>query len=468
MDTVLSATDVPTRARLLRRGVRGVHRNDAVAAVLGAGLVAAAFFVPYLRDPVMAPIVNPARWGYGDFAEAAPLFGRRNAHWGWGTPGAVAIAVAVAGWGPMMARRLPWRGLLASTWLVALAWAFALALVDGFGRGFASKFASPDEYLHDVPRFVDLREALAHFARRIPDYQSDSWTTQVSGHPPGAVLTFVGLDRIGLGGPIWAGVLCTAVGASAAVAVLVTMRALGEEARARRAAPFLALAPAAIWIAVSADAFFTGVVAWGLALLAVSAHRTARWPGAAAVGAGVLLGFGIYLSYGLILMGLPAAAVLLAARTTRPLWGVALGALTVALIFTASGFWWFDGYVQVRVRYYQGVAADRPYVYWVWANYASLICVVGLATCAALPRALPWRRLRALSPLPLLVAACLLAVALADLSGLSKSETERIWLPFAIWLPAATALLPVVSQRFWLILQAAIALALSHLIVTNW
>ena len=34
------------------------------------------------------------------------------------------------------------------------------------------------------------------------------------------------------------------------------------------------------------------------------------------------------------------------------------------------------------------------------------------------------------------------AIAFADLSMLSKAEVERIWLPWAIWLPAACAALP--------------------------
>lgn len=193
-----------------------------------------------------------------------------------------------------------------------------------------------------------------------------------------------------------------------------------------------------------------------------------RWAPVAAIGAGVLLGFGIYLSYGLTLMLLPAAAILLVARTARPLCGAALGALAVAAIFTASGFWWFEGYAAVKVRYYQGVAADRPFVYLGWANYAALVCVVGLASCAAMPRVLWWQKLRILSPLHVLVVAALLAVTIADLSGLSKAETERIWLPFAIWILAAPALLPRASHRFWLVLQAVAALAINHLILTNW
>jgi len=51
---------------------------------------------------------------------------------------------------------------------------------------------------------------------------------------------------------------------------------------------------------------------------------------------------------------------------------------------------------------------------------------------------------------------------------LSKAETERIWLPFTVWLTAAGALLPPRSQRWWLALNVAGALLLNHFILTNW
>ena len=51
---------------------------------------------------------------------------------------------------------------------------------------------------------------------------------------------------------------------------------------------------------------------------------------------------------------------------------------------------------------------------------------------------------------------------------LSKAETERIWLPFTVWLPAAAALLPPQSHRWWLALNVAGALLLNHFILTNW
>ena len=46
-----------------------------------------------------------------------------------------------------------------------------------------------------------------------------------------------------------------------------------------------------------------------------------------------------------------------------------------------------------------------------------------------------------------LCAAAALAVLVADPSGLSKAEVERIWLPFAVWLIARTGLLPARQTR---------------------
>jgi hypothetical protein len=70
--------------------------------------------------------------------------------------------------------------------------------------------------------------------------------------------------------------------------------------------------------------------------------------------------------------------------------------------------------------------------------------------------------------LHLLVIAALVAILCADLSMLSKAETERIWLPFTVWLTAAPALLPAKSHRWWLAVNVVGALLLNHLILTNW
>jgi hypothetical protein len=323
-----------------------------------------------------------------------------------------------------------------------------------------------------VPTITDIPDAVRTFASRIPDFQPNSWITHVSGHPPGALLTFVWLDRIGLSGGAWAGLLCLLVGSSAAAAIVVAVSALADEATARSAAPFVAVAPTAIWIAVSADGYFAGVAAWGIALLALATRRTVRWPVVAAAGAGLLLGWGIFLNYGLGLMALPALAVLITAVDWRAAVGALVPAVTAALVvvgvFAAAGFWWFDGYTLVQDRYWQGIANDRPFQYWAWANFASVVCAIGLGSVAGIGRAFDIAAIKRRSGLHLVVLGALLAIVFADLSMLSKAETERIWLPFTVWLTAAGALLPRRSQRWWLALNVVGALLLNHFILTNW
>ncbi|MCH9642400.1 MAG: hypothetical protein K0U71_11970, partial [Actinomycetia bacterium] len=339
-----------------------IGRKEAVAVGAAVILVVAAFVIPHL-DLSVTPLINASPERFRTFAGTAPIFGWWNAHVGPGTVPAIMIAVAAVLWGPSLAQRVGWRWLPWASWAVSCAWAFSLAMVDGWQRGFAGRLTARHEYLRQVPSVTDIPEAVRTFASRILDFQPDSWITHVSGHPPGALLTFVWLDRIGLSGGAWAGLLCLLAGSSIAAAIVVAVRALADEDTARLAAPFAAVAPTAIWIAVSADGYFAGVAAWGIALLALAVTGNTRRPMLAAVGSGLLLGWGIFLNYGLVLMALPALAVLLSA----PGWRNALAALVpalvaalgVALVFLAAGFWWFDGYLLVQERYWQGIANDR-------------------------------------------------------------------------------------------------------------
>ena len=449
-----------------------IGRREAVAVALGAVLVVAAFVVPHLHLGMVTPLINATPGRFETFAGTAPIFGRWDAHVGWGTVPAVVIGIAAVLWGPAVAQRLPWRVLTLATWATSCAWAFSLAMIDGWQRGFAGRLTARHEYLRQVPSTTDIGEAVRTFSSRILDYQPDSWITHVSGHPPGALLTFVWLDRIGLGGGAWAGLLCLLVGSSAAAAIVVAVRALTDENTARLTAPFVAVAPTAIWIAVSADGYFAGVAAWGIALLALAARRIVRWPTLAAVGAGLLLGWAIFLNYGLALMSLLALPVLIAAVDWRAVLGAlvpaALVALAIVAVFAAAGFWWFDGYTLVQQRYWQGIANDRPFQYWSWANLASVACAIGLGSVAGIGRVFDIAAIRRRSGLHLVLLGALLAILFADLSMLSKAETERIWLPFTVWLTAAAALLPPRSHRWWLALNIVGALALNHFIVTSW
>ncbi|MFW0148954.1 hypothetical protein ACNUDN_03855 [Mycobacterium sp. smrl_JER01] len=447
-------------------------RKESVAVGVGVVLVVAAFVVPHLDLGIVTPLINAGPDRIRDFAQTAPLFGWWNAHVGPGTVPAIAIALAAVLWGPTVAQRLPWRWVPWTAWAVSCAWAFSLAMIDGWQRGFAGRLTATHEYLRQVPTVTDIPEAVRTFADRILDYQPDSWITHVSGHPPGALLTFVWLDRIGLGGGAWAGTLCLVAGSSVAAAIVVTLRALADEDTARRAAPFLAVAPTAIWIAVSADGYFAGVAAWGVALLALAVRATVRLPAAAAIGSGLLLGWAVFLNYGLVLMAFPVLAVLLGAATwraaLRAFAPVVAAALVVVAVFVAAGFWWFDGYLLVQERYWQGIANDRPFQYWGWANFASVVCAIGLGSVAGIGRAFDIAAIKRRSALHLLVIGALLSITAADLSRLSKAETERIWLPFTVWLVAAAALLPWRSVRWWLALNVVGALAINHLILTNW
>ncbi|GFG73317.1 hypothetical protein [Mycobacterium botniense] len=448
-----------------------VGRHETIAVATGLVLVAAAFILPRLRWGV-PPLRNSAPERFATHAGSAPIFGWWEVHAGWGTGPAILIALAAVVWGPPIAARLSWRTLTLLTWATSCAWAFSLAMIDGWQRGFAGRLTTKDEYLGQVPSITDIPDAVRTFSSRIRDFQPNSWVTHVSGHPPGALLTFVWLDRLGLRGGAWAGLLCLVVGSSAAAAVVITVRAIAGAAMARRAAPFVAVAPTAIWVAVSADGYFAGVAAWGIALLAVAVHRAVRVPALIAAAAGLLLGWAVFLNYGLVLLAPLALAILVCAPDWRPalraVGPATLAAAAVAAAFAAAGFWWFDGYTLVQQRYWQGIASDRPFQYWGWANVAAVVCAIGLGSVAGVGRLFDLSAIRRRSGLHLLLVAVLGAIALADLSLLSKAETERIWLPFTIWLTAAPALLPLRSHRLWLALNTAGAVLLNSIIVTNW
>jgi methylthioxylose transferase len=447
-------------------------RSEAVAVTLAVVLVAAAFVIPDLHLGIVTPLINASSERIFQFADTAPIFGWWRAHVGWGTPFAILIGACAVAWGPRIAQSLGWRSLVLSTWATSAAWAFSLAMVDGWDAGFAGRLTAQHEYLRQVPTVTDIPEALRTFARRIPDFQPDSWITHVSGHPPGALMTFVWLDRIGLGGGAWAATLCLVVGSSVAAAIIVAIRALDNETAARLAAPFVAVAPTAIWIAVSADGYFAGVAAWGIALLALAVSRAVRAPVVAAAGAGLLLGWAIFLNYGLTLIAFLAVAVLFSAPRRRDAFTALGAAVAAALIvvglFKWAGFWWYDGYTLVQQRYWQGIANDRPFQYWGWANFASVVCAIGLGGVAGVSKVFDVAAIRRRSGFRLVLLAALVAIVCADLSMLSKAETERIWLPFTVWLTAAPALLPRGSHRWWLAANVVGALAINHFIYTNW
>jgi hypothetical protein len=443
------------------------HRGDLVAAAGALVLVGAAVCLGlYYNRPGSGVVI---------YAFAPPLYGDWLPHVGPGSLLAVVVAIAVVVWGPALAERIPWRRALGFGYLAALCWTFALAMVDGWNRGFAGRLTTDHEYLHEVPGITDIPLMLRQFSSRILDFQPNSWVTHVSGHPPGATLVFVWLDRIGLGGGAWAATACVVIGCLATVAVPATLSLLGRPDAARATLPFAVLTPGVIWVGASADGLFAGITATAIALLALAARaRDRRYGSPVALLSGLLLGFGAFMSYGLVLLGLVALAVGLLGRQWRVVALTAVGALMVVGVFKLAGFWWLDGYHLVVRRYYEGIASARPYSYWMWADLAALAISAGPAVVAGVRRTVgesflvkPRRRLLS-DPVLLIGLAAVLTIAFADLSGLSKAEVERIWLPFAVWLLPATSLLPNDRRRWWLAAQATTALLVNHLVLTIW
>lgn len=376
-------------------------------------------------------------------------------------PVLVAIAV-IAG----SSRRPRWPYLLAGSAVAAAAWAVALAFVDG-AEGLLRGVSSQYDYLADVPRVDSLAGTLAGYVSHISAESADPWTAHVAGHPPGTLLLFAVLERLGLGGAGWAAALCIAAGASAVPAILIATRAVAGEDVARAAAPYLVLTPAAIWLATSADALFLGVSAWGIAALAVSATGTGRRADLLALVGGLLLGGTLFLSYGLALLGPVVLAGVVVHRRLRPLLIGALGVLAVGAAFALAGFWWLSGLLATMQRVAEGPAAvDRPEAFFLVANLAVAALAIGPAGVAALGTAITAPARRSLAVV--LPAAALVGILLADASLLSKGEVERIYLPFFGWLLTATAVLAPGWRRGWLLAQAGTAVSVQLLIRTSW
>jgi hypothetical protein len=416
-------------------------RRDAMAVFVWVVLIAG--------SAVGGRVVNE---GFATKVLAPPLLGRSDLRIGLATLLAATVGIMVVWWGPRIVTTIPWGLLLVVTTTGAAVWAVSLALLDGVDA-LSAPLTGPHDYLASVGRVDAPGKLLESFVDRL-----ETFSLHVQGHPPGMVLTLWGLARVGLGGPGWATVLVIASGASAPAALLLVVKSTAGEFKARNLAPFLVLSPAAIWIATSADAFFMGVGAWGVALLALGAQRRSDY---VALAGGVVLGFLVFLSYGAVAVGPVALAVAWVHRSLRQLAVALAGVLGVALLFAAGGFWWFDGLSATVARYEAGVSSQRPFAWFLLANLGALALVLGPATAVGLAR------LRRAPPAALTWAA-LAGVLAANLSGLSKGEVERIWLIFVPWILVVCASFDLRRARGMLALQGLVALAIQSGVRTPW
>jgi hypothetical protein len=385
----------------------------------------------------------------------------------------VAVAVVLVAALPWAARRLRWSGLLVATVAGSAAWAVGLAFVDGptWTDGLTRGLTGRNELGADVTRVAaHPARFLATFSRDIAQYH-----VQVRGHPPGMILVLVALRDVGLSGPGWAAALCIAAGCAAAAVVLVAARLVAGEEGARRAAPFVVLSPAAIWIATSTDAFLLLVAAVTVTVALAALRPTSARSDRLAVAAGVGFVACLLLSYGLVLVAVVPVVVAWRRRRARPLVVMAIVTVAGLGIFGLSGFWWPAGLLATRHQY-DVLRVSRPYWYFVLADLSAWALVLGPALAVALVRLDGWpggwrwwrSGTRRGDGVALLVAGGLAAVLVADLSGMSEAEVERIWLPFGAWVLLAGAALAGRRARPWLALQAASAVVLVALVTTQW
>lgn len=435
---------------------------------------------------IAAAIAIPAATGWNVRVKSFPPL---HAEWmprlGPGTPLALLLGVAGVIWGPRLAASLRWGRLLAVSFAASAVWLFALATVDGLD-GIGTILDHRYEYLGTAREVDDIGATLREYVSRIPYAHEDNWPVHIAGHPPGALLFFVLLVRVGLGSGLAAGTVVMLLGATTVMAVLLTMRTLGAEDLARRAAPLLVFTPAAIWIAVSGDGLFTAVAAWGVCTLALATRSRGGVRIVWSVVAGLLLGYCVMMSYGLPLLGVLALAVLVVGRSWVPLSIAAAAALAVVLLFAVNGFAWWEAFPVLQQRYWDGVASRRPPGYWIWGNLAAFAVSAGpaigasfVAVAAGVVGVIASRRRDRTPDRPsilrdpragvlILCAAGWLMVLLADISNMSRAEVERIWLPFVPWTTIGLALFGPTVRRALLIAQIGFAIIVQSLLQTGW
>ncbi len=410
------------------------------------------------------------------FLGAAPLVGRNPTdgwdwRFGWGLVGAGVIALGVitataTGWW----WRISTRVLVAVASISAAAFAVLLALTDGTD-GLLHGATDRTEYLANLAVAPPTGEFVRGFVGDI-----DSYSVHVRGHPPGFVVLLQSLDSVGLGGA-WPTVAISILATMLLpAAVLVTVWRVAGVEWVRRCAPLLIVAPYALWMTTSADAFYTAVGACGVATCAFGLHST-RWRSACwGATSGLLLGSLLFLTYGgTMFLLVPLVPAILAASRSRPgalptIVAAVLGAAAVTAAFAVAGFWWFEGATETRRQYWAGTAQFRPFAYFAIANLSATLIAIGPSSFGGLVRIV--RQRRNPPPIAALVVGGALALLASHLSQYSRAEVERIWLLFFPWLAIAGGTLMARTERrratAAVSVQAIGALVLQAALVSKW
>lgn len=380
-------------------------------AALGLGIAALAVFGGARLGTAGAPFLGRYRLQISPLSILAP-----------------AVAVAFLGaWAIGFFDKRRWPALLALSYGAALAWAVALALVDGTA-GLTRSLLDPSNYAPDVAAVGD--DPLRYIKTFTDDVQAHSIAAR--GHPPGSVLLLWAFERAGVQDQLVLALMVTAIGVAAVPLVLYAMKDVCGETTARRYAPILVLAPYAIWVAVSMDAV---VAALGAAMIAAgvfaSAHRRHGWLSAAwSVICGLLIGFGAMFAYGVAWLGVSVVLLYFARRRPFLNIGTGIGALVPVLLVNHLGFGWRNGLIAANSDFAARVEPFRSAPWWAVLSIIALILACGPAIYAS------GRKIRNTPAWPFLVGSAL-AVLFSILTGLARGGAEAAWLPFFPWLTVA-------------------------------
>ncbi|MEA3402050.1 MAG: hypothetical protein U9R79_12510 [Armatimonadota bacterium] len=380
-------------------------------------------------------------------------------------------------------------------------------------------------YLGEAYRIDALGEYLDSYAREMGDKPE-----HVATHPPGAVLFFYAVRRVGqllpglnrlaltagstavnltirelaaevtkyptaawqgsdgLATAVLASWLLGACGALMPVALFWALRGPMGEGRALAAAAMVTLTPTMLLFFPLLDEL---IALLGTLMLAALVATQRHWAWAAAAGA--IAAAALFVSLGaLALVALGCVFLLLRAAKqagqsgdsswsdTRSVFvpvAAFLGGLAVGI-----GLWYAAGVDAIPI-FSQGLSAHssitgrasfRSYSIWVWLNLVEFAIFLGLPLAATVA-ASAGRFIRELRPMsgPMLPAylgaTALLTLLLLDVSGTVKGETGRLWMFFAPWLGASVAprLCDEAGSR-WRLLAIACGLTALQLLLMAW
>jgi hypothetical protein len=208
-----------------------------------------------------------------------------------------------------------------------------------------------------------------------------------------------------------------------------------------------------VWGFTSADYAFAAL---GLAAACLLARPRLRARAAGALVAAIATFFSW------LLFAIPAWAAMVALRREGPRRALALVAVCavafVAVYATLAATLGYDPIATIEATsaaYRHGIARIRPYAYWLFASPAAWWLGLGIP--------IAWLAARATARRDATAIALFAIVALSAVLGLTKAETERIWLPFVpLACVAAAALLPArrLPTVLWLLLAQALAVQL--------